>query len=76
MRPARVTNHEFVQSNECERTHGAKQRLRALWAAGTIPERREIVRILTEQVTLRRKKEAKKWERGAVEIVAKWKKSA
>lgn len=44
------------------------------WATAGVAERREIVRLLTERITLHRKAEAKKWERGSTWIEAKWKK--
>ena len=46
----------------------------ARWEVAGLAERREIVRILTERITLRRKAEAKKWERGSTEVFAVWKK--
>ncbi len=51
-------------------------RVRECWHALTLAEKRDFVDRLVERVALRRKDQAKKWERGAVEIVITWEKCA
>ena len=43
------------------------------WGAATLAERREIVRLMTERITLQRDGEARKWARGSTVVVPTWK---
>lgn len=50
------------------------EEISARWAAANVAERREIVAIVTERITLQKRAEARKWERGSTQVVATWKK--
>lgn len=44
------------------------------WSGASLAERREIVAIVTERITLQKQEGTRKWERGSTQVVPTWKK--